>query len=89
MDDPNQSANTMNRDYMESMGVIVDRLEAEKDSIKGVIIQSAKKTFFAGGDLNDLITVTKKNAAEFSGFVEVAILDLIRPHAGEGGGYLG
>ena len=40
----------------------VDRLEAEKDDIKGVVITSAKKTFFAGGDLNDLKTVTPENA---------------------------
>lgn len=54
LDDPNQSANTMNADYLHSMGVAVDRLEAEKDSITGVVITSAKKTFFAGGDLHDL-----------------------------------
>ena len=33
------------------MGKAVDRLVAEKDSITGVVITSAKKTFFAGGDL--------------------------------------
>ena len=51
LDDPNQSANTMNRDYGESMAATVERLQAEKDSIKGVVLTSAKKTFFAGGDL--------------------------------------
>ena len=54
LDDPNQSANTMNAAYEASMAATVDRLEAEKDDIAGVIITSAKKTFFAGGDLNDL-----------------------------------
>ncbi|MFC4004136.1 3-hydroxyacyl-CoA dehydrogenase NAD-binding domain-containing protein [Prauserella oleivorans] len=63
MDDPKQSANTMNDDYRQSMGVIVDRLEAEKDSITGVVLTSAKKTFFAGGDLNDLIKATPEDAA--------------------------
>lgn len=66
LDDPNQSANTMNRAYAESMAATVDRLEAEKDSIAGVIITSAKKTFFAGGDLNDLKAVTKKQAQELA-----------------------
>jgi len=66
LDDPNQSANTMNRAYIESMGATVDRLEAEKDDIKGVVLTSAKKTFFAGGDLNDLKTVTKEQSAEFA-----------------------
>ena len=66
LDDPSQSANTMNADYGESMAVTIDRLEAEKDSITGVIIQSAKKTFFAGGDLNDLVQVNRENAHEFT-----------------------
>jgi len=66
MDDPGQSANTMNRAYFASMGATVDRLEAERDRIRGVILTSAKKTFFAGGDLNDLIAVTKDNAQEFA-----------------------
>ena len=33
----------------------VERLVAEKDSITGVVITSAKKTFFAGGDLKGMI----------------------------------
>jgi len=66
LDDPNQGANTMNRAYAESMAATVDRLEAEKDSIAGVIITSAKKTFFAGGDLNDLRAVTPAQAQELA-----------------------
>jgi 3-hydroxyacyl-CoA dehydrogenase/enoyl-CoA hydratase/3-hydroxybutyryl-CoA epimerase len=54
LDDPNQSANTMNAAYGESIKAIIDRLETERDEISGVVITSAKKTFFAGGDLNDL-----------------------------------
>ena len=59
LDDPNQSANTMNAAYAASMAATVDRLEAERDEITGVIITSAKKTFFAGGDLNDLKAATR------------------------------
>jgi 3-hydroxyacyl-CoA dehydrogenase / enoyl-CoA hydratase / 3-hydroxybutyryl-CoA epimerase len=66
LDDPNQGANTMNRAYFESMGATLDRLEAERDSIAGVVITSAKKTFFAGGDLNDLLALRKDQAAEFA-----------------------
>src|SRR6478672_3228993 len=69
LDDPNQSANTMNADYAESIRATVDRLEAEKDSITGVVITSAKKTFFAGGDLNDLKKVTPENADQFGAMV--------------------
>ncbi|WP_308190188.1 3-hydroxyacyl-CoA dehydrogenase NAD-binding domain-containing protein [Amycolatopsis sp. GM8] len=66
LDDPNQSANTMNADFRESFAQTVDRLESEKDSITGVVITSAKKTFFAGGDLNDLIRATPAHAEELT-----------------------
>ncbi|MGW0188479.1 3-hydroxyacyl-CoA dehydrogenase NAD-binding domain-containing protein [Streptomyces sp. NPDC003362] len=64
LDDPNQSANTMNQAFRDSLAVIADRLEAERDSIRGIIVTSAKKTFFAGGDLRDLIRVTPETAQE-------------------------
>jgi 3-hydroxyacyl-CoA dehydrogenase/enoyl-CoA hydratase/3-hydroxybutyryl-CoA epimerase len=66
LDDPSQSANTMNAAYIASMGATLERLEREKDEIKGVVITSAKKTFFAGGDLNDLKRVTREQAGEFA-----------------------
>ena len=66
LDDPNQSANTMNSAYHESMAGTVDRLEAERNEIIGVVLTSAKKTFFAGGDLHDLRRVTKEGAPEFA-----------------------
>src|SRR3954451_14153101 len=69
LDDPEQSANTMNAAYGSSMRKAVDRLESEKDSIKGVVITSAKKTFFAGGDLNDLRAVKKEDAEQVSAMV--------------------
>jgi 3-hydroxyacyl-CoA dehydrogenase/enoyl-CoA hydratase/3-hydroxybutyryl-CoA epimerase len=72
LDDPGQSANTMNGAYVESMRSTVERLQAEKDEIKGVIITSAKKTFFAGGDLNALRLVNKENAKEFGEFLTEA-----------------
>jgi len=45
LDMPGQSANTMNAVYREAMEAAVTRLEAEKDSLAGVVITSAKKTF--------------------------------------------
>ena len=69
LDDPNQSANTMNAAYGASIRAVVDRLEAQRDSITGVVITSAKKTFFAGGDLNDLKAATRENADEIATWV--------------------
>ncbi|WP_018546844.1 3-hydroxyacyl-CoA dehydrogenase NAD-binding domain-containing protein [Streptomyces sp. LaPpAH-108] len=64
LDDPGQSANTMNQAFRDSLAAITDRLEAEKDSIRGIIFTSAKKTFFAGGDLRDLIRVTPETVQD-------------------------
>ena len=65
LDMPGQSANTMNAAYREAMAATLTRLEAEKNEIAGVVITSAKKTFFAGGDLNELIKVDKTHAKAF------------------------
>jgi 3-hydroxyacyl-CoA dehydrogenase/enoyl-CoA hydratase/3-hydroxybutyryl-CoA epimerase len=64
MDDPSGSANVMNEAYVESMGKAVDRIVAEKDSITGVVITSAKKTFFAGGDLTSMIKAGPEDAGD-------------------------
>ena len=65
MDDPAQRANTMNAAFQDSLGPSVDRLYAEQDGITGVILTSAKDTFFAGGDLRLLSQVIDDTAAEF------------------------
>ena len=65
LDDPNQSANTMNAAYKAAISDVINRLEAEKEHVAGILITSAKKTFFAGGDLNDLIQVTEDDAEAF------------------------
>jgi 3-hydroxyacyl-CoA dehydrogenase/enoyl-CoA hydratase/3-hydroxybutyryl-CoA epimerase len=78
LDDPNQSANTMNRAYAESFAATVDRLEAEKDTVTGVVITSAKKTFFAGGDLNDLRAAGKDDAPQIAEMVRAGKAQLRR-----------
>ncbi|PZS36357.1 MAG: 3-hydroxyacyl-CoA dehydrogenase [Pseudonocardiales bacterium] len=66
LDDASQRANTMNNAFRESMQAAIERVSAEKDSITGVIITSAKDTFFAGGDLRLLSQINDDNAAEFA-----------------------
>ncbi|RMI34310.1 3-hydroxyacyl-CoA dehydrogenase NAD-binding domain-containing protein [Nocardia stercoris] len=70
VDDPNQGANTMNDAYKQSMAATVDRLYAEKDDITGVVLTSGKKTFFAGGDLKNMMQVTPDDAQQ--------IFDMVR-----------
>jgi 3-hydroxyacyl-CoA dehydrogenase/enoyl-CoA hydratase/3-hydroxybutyryl-CoA epimerase len=66
LDDPTASANTMNELYIDSMAAAVDRLydEAGQDegSVTGVVVASAKKTFFAGGNLKNMVQATKEDA---------------------------
>ncbi|HLN77293.1 MAG TPA: enoyl-CoA hydratase/isomerase family protein, partial [Nocardioidaceae bacterium] len=64
LDDPTSSANTMNELYLDSMKAAVDRLYAEKDDVTGVVVASAKKTFFAGGNLHGMVQATKADAAQ-------------------------
>ncbi|MEU3756077.1 3-hydroxyacyl-CoA dehydrogenase NAD-binding domain-containing protein [Streptomyces olivoreticuli] len=64
LDDPGQSANTMNAAFKASLAAAADRLEAERESVRGVVITSAKKTFFAGGDLKDMIKVGPGDAQQ-------------------------
>ncbi|TDW22855.1 3-hydroxyacyl-CoA dehydrogenase NAD-binding domain-containing protein [Kribbella kalugense] len=64
LNDPSASANTMNDAYVEAMGRTVERLVAEKALLKGVIVTSAKSTFFAGGNLQLLSQIQPSDAAE-------------------------
>ncbi|OBK90188.1 3-hydroxyacyl-CoA dehydrogenase NAD-binding domain-containing protein [Mycolicibacter sinensis] len=76
LDDPTGSANVMNEHYSQSMHNAVQRLVTEKDSITGVVITSAKKTFFAGGDLKAMINVGPDNAQQAFDQVENIKADL-------------
>jgi 3-hydroxyacyl-CoA dehydrogenase / enoyl-CoA hydratase / 3-hydroxybutyryl-CoA epimerase len=76
LDDPTGSANVMNEHYKESMHYAVQNLVAEKDSIAGVVITSAKKTFFAGGDLKAMINIGPDDAVEAFKMVEDVKADL-------------
>lgn len=66
LDDPTSSANTMNELYKESMDAAVDRLEKDiaEGDVAGVVITSAKKTFFAGGNLKAMVQAGPDDAAE-------------------------
>src|SRR3954465_7536458 len=62
LDDPTASANTMNELYLDSMAAAVDRLYAEAESVTGVVVTSAKKTFFAGANLNEMVKARPADA---------------------------
>ena len=66
LDDPTASANTMTELYKDSMERAVERLYADLDDadagVTGVVLASAKKTFFAGGNLTEMVQATKADA---------------------------
>ncbi len=69
LDSPNQSANTMNADFRVALENIVSKLKSET-TISGIIFRSAKKTFFAGGDLDELIQARPEDATAFFQMIE-------------------
>ena len=69
IDMPGQSANTMNADFRAALSQTVSRFNSDLDKIAGIIITSAKKTFFAGGDLKELYRVTRDDAETFEAMV--------------------
>jgi 3-hydroxyacyl-CoA dehydrogenase/enoyl-CoA hydratase/3-hydroxybutyryl-CoA epimerase len=78
MDDPTAGANTMNELFIRSFAETVGRLETERDEITGVVLTSAKKTFFAGGNLTDLQAASPEHAEEFFAGVEAMKASLRR-----------
>ncbi|GAB3207807.1 3-hydroxyacyl-CoA dehydrogenase NAD-binding domain-containing protein [Nocardia tengchongensis] len=55
MDAEGVSANTLTEQFQREFTEVVARLGQERESITGVILTSAKKTFFAGADLNRIL----------------------------------
>ncbi|GAA1382349.1 3-hydroxyacyl-CoA dehydrogenase NAD-binding domain-containing protein [Kitasatospora putterlickiae] len=65
LDDPAQSVNTMNEAFTADFEAAVARLAglAAAGDLRGVVVTSAKKTFFAGGDLRMLSAAGPEDAA--------------------------
>lgn len=61
--------NAMNAEYHEAMSETLAKLQAEQ-GLSGVVIASAKKVFFAGGDLNDLVAANPDTVGDFFAGVE-------------------
>ena len=74
MDGP---VNAMNSSYRQLMGDTITRLEAEQD-LRGVVLTSAKKTFFAGGDLNEIVAIQPEDMQSFHSNIEGMKNDLRR-----------
>ncbi|MFJ6616793.1 3-hydroxyacyl-CoA dehydrogenase NAD-binding domain-containing protein [Kitasatospora sp. NPDC091335] len=62
LDDPTQSVNTMNEAFTADFEAVVERLANLGDALRGVVVTSGKKTFFAGGDLRILSAARPEDA---------------------------
>ncbi len=68
LDASGKSANTMNAAWAVAFAEIVSCLQAAK-GLKGVVFASAKKTFFAGGDLDELLA-SQQSAQDLFAMIE-------------------
>ncbi|WP_067823162.1 3-hydroxyacyl-CoA dehydrogenase NAD-binding domain-containing protein [Nocardia inohanensis] len=78
IDNPNGSANTFDEGFRASLKATVDRLEAERDEIAGAVITSAKKTFVAGANLDELKAIGPEDAGRLSAMLTDVKNDLRR-----------
>ena len=61
-DNPSESANLMNADFRDSFATAIERLKNDT-TLAGVILRSAKSTFFAGADLKEMVRARDSGAA--------------------------
>jgi len=78
LDDPDSTVNTMNPHFVAALKATADRLEAERDGIRGVVLVSAKRSWFAGGDLNLLRAADPAKAAEETAHIDAVKADMRR-----------
>lgn len=64
-DEPGSPVNTMSLQWQADMNELTAQITQDKDALRGVILASAKSTFFAGADLKGLMRSKPEDAAVF------------------------
>ena len=62
-DEPGSPVNTMKPQWQADMVALADRLAADGEQLRGVLLTSAKTTFFAGADLKGVLKLKDADAA--------------------------
>ncbi len=57
-DEPNSPVNTMCRQWQDDLSALTAQVLQDQDAIKGILLSSAKTTFFAGADLKSVMRLT-------------------------------
>lgn len=68
-DNPDAKVNVMNTAFIDALGEALDQLDADIDDVRGVIVTSGKDTFFAGGDIEQILAVTTETVDAYFGEV--------------------
>ena len=68
-DEPGSPVNTMKPEWQADMLALADQLQADQAALQGVLLTSAKTTFFAGADLKGVLKLQASDAA--AGFVGI------------------
>ncbi len=64
------AVNVMNDAFLAMFDEVLDRLEAERDTLSGVIVTSGKSTFVAGGDIAKILQLREQGADAGFAFVQ-------------------
>ena len=62
-DEPGSPVNTMSEQWQADLTPAVAKLVADKERIVGIVLASAKSTFFAGADLKGVMRMQRSDAA--------------------------
>ena len=71
-DEPNSPVNTMCLQWQQDLSKLVAQVLQDKDAIKGIILASAKSTFFAGADLKGAMRLKVADASAI--FTEIELV---------------
>ncbi len=71
-DEPGSPVNTMTLAWQNDLAEAAERLEHDKAQVKGVLLASAKSTFFAGAELKGVLQLTADDAK--TGFTRIEAL---------------
>jgi len=69
-DEPGSPVNTMCRQWQDDLSEVTARVLKDRDAIQGVILASAKSTFFAGADLKAVMRLTAADAPQVYAEIE-------------------
>jgi 3-hydroxyacyl-CoA dehydrogenase/enoyl-CoA hydratase/3-hydroxybutyryl-CoA epimerase len=69
-DEPNSPVNTMCLQWQDDMADVAAQVAKDKDAIKGILLASAKSTFFAGADLKATMRITPADAQKVYAEIE-------------------